>query len=262
MAEVQGEQSTVLTEGEVTAVVEGETPVEEAILPSEKAAFEMPEKFQGKTAEEIAQSYLDLEKFKATTEEPPTEEPKEETKEEPKAEEVEKYNEYKEHYDKNGELTEAQYAELAEKGYTKAQVDAEIKRVGEEAEYTKYKQEKVLNDVLAPFEGGVDKFKEVSKWAHENKTAEEVAEFNAALKGAGKLAQQALLKSLYADYAAGNVEDVTLHTNSPQQSTTKGYATESDFFKDISSESYQTDKSYVARVEAKLAKSDTTQWSF
>jgi len=65
--EVIGEQ--------VTPPVE-EVLEEPTVLPSDEVPFEMPEKFAGKTAEEIAKSYVELEKFKASQEPTPPKEEK------------------------------------------------------------------------------------------------------------------------------------------------------------------------------------------
>ena len=263
--EVVVEQSTILSEEEVTATLEGTQHEEVATLPSDEGEFVLPEKMQGKSAEEIAKMYVELEKFKSKQEEPPTEkEPKkeEEPPKEPTPVEKEAYDRYAQSFEKNGELSEAEYTELAEAGYTKEQVDAEINRVKEQKEFQKYKQERALNEVLEPLGGGTEKFKEVGMWANESKTPEELKAFNEALASSSKIAQQALLKTLYAEYESANKEETILHTNSPQVQPSKGYATETDFFKDIGNPAYKNDKSYVAAVEAKLAKTDRSKWSF
>jgi len=260
--EVVTEQSAVLDESEVQSVLsEGEQP--EAGLPSDEVTFEMPEKFAGKSAEEIAKSYMELEKFKAKAEEAEPEEggdnlSKEEEKseeKEPTKEEKASYDKYVDSYAKNGELSEAEYSELAEAGYTKEQVDNEI-------DYRNYKQEKTLNDVLAPLGGGAEKFKEVSAWAQENKTPEDIKAFNEALAGAPKLAQQALLKQLYGEYDTGTSSADVLHTNSTQTTTSKGYSSESELFTDMNNPAYNTDPKFNAKVMEKLGRTNKEGWSF
>lgn len=257
---MEGENIVTPTE-EVEIAVEGapETPT----LPSDAEVFEMPEKFAGKTAEEIAQSYLELEKFKASKEEAPAGEPTPDDVDEPNEDEGEaQYNKYAESYDKNGGLSEAEYAELAEAGYDKATVDKEIEYRKEQNEFKEYKSTKALNDVLEPLGGGAEKFKEVGDWANQNKTPEEVVAFNEALAGSTKLGQQALLKSLYAEYDAGNTSDDMLHTNTPQRVAGKGYVNEAALFADMDNPSYKNDKNYAAQVQEKLGKTDTSKWSW
>jgi len=255
------EQSAILSEQEVQATLSGES-TDDVQLPSDVEPFEIPEKFKGKSAEEIAKAYIELEKMKAKqTEEVETEEGGDEVSDEgPKEEELtkdqkEQYRKYEESYEKNGSLSEEEYAELAEAGYTKEQVDEEIS-------YRNWKKEKALNDVLGPLGGGTEKFKEVSDWARQNKTQEELTEFNKALASSSKLAQQALLKTLYAEYEQGTSNSEPLHTNAPQKSTTKGYATESEFFADLNNPAYKSDPSYNKKVQEKLERSNRENWSF
>jgi len=259
MEEVQGEQSAVLDEQEVEAVVEG-TPEPEVTLPSDTPEFIMPEKFAGKSAEDIARSYMELEKFKGgETEATQEKEEAPKTKDTPEAE----YNKYAEAYDANGTLSELEYSELAAKGYSKEMVDTEISNRNSQKEFNEFKASKQLNSVLEPLGGGTDKLKEVSDWARGNKTEAEVEAFNTALKASPVVAQQAMLKGLYAEYAdVGNQNDTILHTNGSQAPKGRGYSTETEFFTDMSNPAYKTDKSYIKAVEAKLAASNTTDWSF
>ena len=255
---VTTEESAVLSEGEVNTIVEG-APTEEApTLPSDATEFTMPEKFAGKSAEEIAKSYLELEKFKGGGQESTEGEVPSEPEEGGEVTEIqqEQYDRYAQSLDDNGELSAEEYAELAKAGYDKATVDAEIAARNEEKEFQKYKADKALNDVLEPLGGGADKFKEVATWANETKTPEEVKAFNDALASSPKIAQQALLKGLYAEYDSSGTPDTILHTNTPQSLPSKGYKTQEEFFKDIGSEEYQNNPAYRAAVEAKMAKSN------
>jgi len=266
MAEEQGEavveQSAVLSEGEVASITEETTEPEVPALPSDEEEFVVPEKFKGKSLEDVIKSYQELEKFKGQKEEPqeapePTKEVEPKASEEPAPIDPTKYKEYTTTYMEKGELSEEQYQELAEQGYDREAVDAEI-------DYYNYKQERAVKQIVEPLGGGTEKFKEVAKWAKQNKTEAEINEFNAALAAAPKLAQQAMLKTLYAEYDSGTSKEGggPIHTNTPQRATSKGYANESEFFKDISTAEYKTDKNYAAQVEAKLAQSDTSKWSF
>lgn len=256
------EQSTVLNETEVQQVIEGEG-TDDVQLPSDAEQFEMPEKFAGKSAEEIAKAYMELEKLRASKaeeqeggdsvseEEAPKEEDPKETKE-PTPLEAEKLQEYEAHLAKEGTLTDDMYKELEEAGYSREQVDREI-------EFRDFQTRKSVEELTGDT---IDKFKEVVKWAQENKTPEEIAEFNEALKGSNKLGQQALLKTLYAEAASGTVEDVTIHSNKAPTQAPKGYATESELFADMNNPAYKNDPKYQQKVMAKLEASDTTGWSF
>lgn len=252
--EVQGEE-VVVEEG---TTAEGVQEEEVVTLPSDTPEFEVPEKFKDKSTEEIIKSYLELEKMKSKPQEEEVEGgdevSKEEDNKEPSKELQETYNKYAEKLDKDGSLSEEDYAELAKAGYDKAAVDEEIA-------FREFKRERALKDVLEPLGGGAEKFKEVTAWVHNNKTPEEIADFNSALAAAPKLAQQALLKQLYGEYEGANTGDTTIHTSTPQVQSGKGYASEADFFKDIGSPDYTSHKSFAKAVEDKLAKTDTTGWS-
>ena len=261
---IVAEQSEVLSETEVNTIVEG-TPSEPSapVLPSDEAKFEVPEKFAGKSIEDVIKSYQELEKLKggeaAVSEEEPNSasEPEEGgDSKEPTVVEKEQYDKYAANYDKNGGLSDAEYAELAKSGYDKATVDKEIAARSDRAEFDQYKQEKTLNDVLEPLGGGADKFKEVSDWANQSKPEADIIAFNEALAAAPKMAQQAMLKGLYAEYeAAGDKQDTILHTNTPQGQSSKGYKTQEEFFKDVGSEEYKTNPAYRQAVEQKMSQS-------
>ncbi len=258
MAEEVVEQSEVLDTEEVANIVEGTEPDEAVELPSEQQEFKMPDKFEGKSAEDIAKAYVELEKFKAKQAEE-KEVVQESQEEKPKGEETSdttEFNKYVESFEKNGELSEEDYAELEKAGYNKEVVDKEIDNYKQIKEFNEYKAEKQLNELIEPLGGGKDKFKEVAVWANESKTPEEVKAFNEALASVSKVAQQAMLKGLYSEYdAAGKEEGQVLHTNSGISRPTEGYKTQEAFFKDRDSEEYENNPKFRAAVEAKMAKS-------
>jgi len=253
--EVQGEEVVLPEGGTGEEGVQGEEVV---TLPSDAEEFVIPEKFAGKSVEDVIKSYQELEKFKGGGQESKGEEQDEGQKEE--SPEQTAYNKYVKSFEDNGTLSEAEYAELAELGYNKEAVNKEIQRVSDAKEFEAYKAQKTIEAVLEPLGGGQEKFQTVAEWANQTKDAEEVKAFNEALAAAPKLAQQALLRGLYAEYDASGVTDV-LHTNSPQGAPTRGYASEADFFKDIGAPEYSTHRTFAAAVQAKLEKTDTTGWA-
>ena len=250
------EQSEVLTNGEVANIVEGTEP-EEAVLDSDKVEFEVPEKFKGKSAEEIAKAYVELEKMKSNQ---PPEEDAEEYEDEVENEDGEisedeaAYNHYEAEFEANGGLSEESYTELAEAGYSRAEVDAEIADHVLDKEFTEYKQEKQLNSVLEPLGGGTDKFKEVAAWANEVKSVEDINAFNESLAVATPVAQQAMLRGLYSEYDNSNQEmETVLHAGSRQTLPGKGYKTQEEFFKDVGSPEYKNNAAYRSAVEKKMS---------
>lgn len=266
------EKSTVLSEEEVQTTLNGEEGTGDVSLPSEDN-FEMPEKFQGKSAEEIARAYAELEKMKN--------QPKEETPEEEQPEEAADDSEFVnpmleegrpegskdvpadqfaamiDEYDANGQLSEESYSKLEELGYNKAFVDEKI-------DYINYKREKEADAVLEPY-GGTEEFKKVSAWAAENFTEQQLENINMQLASGNKATQDAVLSSLFMGYkqSSGKVEvpqDVTLHTNQPQATRTEGYATKSDYLKDAKDPRYEKDAGYRKMVESKMLKTDMSKW--
>lgn len=272
--ESQVEKSTVLSDDEVQATLSGEEAQADVSLPSE-SDFTMPEKFQGKTAEEIAKAYAELEKMKGQKADEPDEDQSEEEQEQgddsefvnPMLEEgrpegskdvpVDQFAALVDEYDANGGLSEESYKSLEELGYTKDFVDEKIG-------YINYKREKEADAILQPY-GGADEFKKVSAWAAENFSDDQLQNINMQLASGNKATQDAVLSSLFMGYkqSAGKVEapkDVTLHTNQPQATRTEGYATKSEYLKDAKDPRYEKDAGYRKQVEQKMLKTDMSKW--
>ena len=265
------EKSTVLSEEEVQSTLSGEEAQTDTSLPSE-SDFEMPEKFQGKSAEEIAKAYAELEKMKnQSKEETPEEQQPEEAADDsefinPMLEEgrpegskdvpADQFVDFVNEYDTNGELSADSYSKLEELGYSKEFVDEKIG-------YINYKREKEADAVLEPY-GGTEEFKKVSAWAAENFTEAQLENINTQLASGNKATQDAVLSSLFMGYKqSGKVEapqDVTLHTNQPQATRTEGYATKSEYLKDAKDPRYEKDAGYRKQVEQKMLKTDMSKW--
>ncbi|WMM95598.1 scaffolding protein [Roseobacter phage CRP-143] len=267
------EKSTVLSDAEVQATLNGEDAQADVTLPSEDN-FVMPDKFQGKSAEEIARAYAELEKMKT---QPKADEP--EAEDVPKGDDpdaeyinpmleegrpegskdvpVDQFAALVDEYDANGQLSEESYKALEELGYNKAFVDEKI-------DYINYKREREADAILEPY-GGSEEFKKVSAWAAESFTEAQLNNINAQLASGNKATQDAVLSSLFMGYkqSAGKVaapQDVTLHTNQPQSTRTEGYATKSEYLKDAKDPRYEKDAGYRKQVEQKMLKTDMSKW--
>ena len=254
MEEVQGEEVTSVEGEEVVQ------EVEEVGLPSDEVEFEVPDKFKGKSQEDIIKSYLELEKMQGKggdevsqeeTGEPEKEDPKETSGELS----TEEYQGFEQSYRENGGLTEEDYQALEAKGLSRETVDEEIS-------YLQYREDQAINKVIGPLGGGKEKLQEVTAWAQKAKTPEEIQVFNDALAKAPVVAQQAMLKGLYAEFDSTGQGETVIHSGASPARASKGYATEADFMADLDHPAYKTDKSYVKKVEAKLAQSNTDEWSF
>lgn len=263
-------KSTVLNEAEVQATLSNEEGDAEYVLPSEDV-FEMPDKFKGKSAEEIARAYAELEKMRnkqPSKEDPASEDPADDSAfvnpmldegrpEGSKDVPGEAFVQFIEEYDSNGGLSEASYAKLQELGYNKAFVDEKI-------EYINYKRDKEVETVLTPY-GGREEFKKVSAWASANFSEQQLENINIQLASGNKQTQDAVLSSLFMGYkqsvtTATPPQDVTLHTNQPQSVRVEGYATKSEYLKDAKDPRYDKDPGYRKQVEKKMLKTDMSKW--
>lgn len=263
------EKSTVLSDDEVQATLSDEQPADDVSLPSEDS-FTMPEKFQGKSAEEIARAYAELEKMKGQPEEKAEDKVEEESEDSldlnPILEEgrpegskdvpADKFAELIDEHDANGELSAESYKALQDLGYDKAFVDEKI-------DYINFKRQKEADAILAPY-GGAEEFKKVSAWASANFSEEQLANLNAQLASGSKETKDAVLSSLFMGYKQTVAEtppaDMTLHTNQPQTTKTEGYSTKSEYLKDAKDPRYDKDSGYRKQVEQKMLKTDMSKW--
>lgn len=217
-------------------------------LPSDTEDFVIPEKFAGKSVEEIAKAYVELEKFKASKGEvPPTEEAPA-----PQAEEApaEGGNKYYDEFITKGELSEESYVELEKAGHSREEVTDRM-------EYEQYKQQKSINDVVSVI-GGLEQYQAMEAWAIDNMSETDRATFVQEFQGASNFTKKALLKDMYSQFKGGNVPDM-VHTNESQYKTGKGYSAEHEFQADIADPRYGTDKSYTKAVEEKMGRT-TAKW--
>ena len=218
---------------------EGSTTEEEGVvtLPSDVEEFKMPEKFAGKTPEEIAKAYVELEKFKGVqpnTPPPETEAPTETSTE---------GNKYVDEFLKEGALSDASYAELAEQGLSKEEVDDRL-------EFEQYKQQKKVDELVSVI-GGIDNFTAMDEWAKASLTEEQLNTYGSELAAATPYGKKAILKDLYAQYTANTngtppeQQGDIIHTNEPQVGTSKGYTYLHDLQADMANSLYGKDRRYT-----------------
>lgn len=237
--------SAVLNETEIQEAL-GESTEEEVVLPSEQEEFELPEKFKGKSAEEIAKAYTELEKLKARQvgEEEVEEAPIKDGEEE-EADEID-LEEYYKQYVETGEFDAEALSKLG----------VDVQEVQEQFEYAAYKQQKAIDAVLSPLGISLDEVTEAASWLSETQGEAEAEALNEALATSTVSVQRVLIKGLMDSYKeATNITDV-LHTNEPQSLPTQGYKTQEEFFKDVGSPEYANNPKFRERVEKKMAKSD------
>lgn len=210
--------------------------------------FEVPEKFKGKSAEEIVKSYLELEKklsekqvttsddTKTTEAQQDAVEAKVEATLTPKDFEV-----YEKAYLENGKLDDNHYKELEKKGLSKEVIDLYIE--GAKARDTIY------TNAIYEAAGGEAEYKDLVKWASENITDHSViADINRDLTS-GNVAK--------AKWAVENLQlrrgtpPRKLEGSSAADTATKGYKDKTEWRRDVSNVLYGRDKKYTQAVDAR-----------
>jgi len=256
---------------EGTITIDGLEVNPDTIAQPHTPAFEMPEKFVGKTAEEIAKIYADLEKKMGQQSTNPTDDAAKAAAEATKAAEEaqaaadkeanakapsdlskEVIEKYKASYNANGELSADDYASLEKEGYSKNQVNDYI-------EYEAFKTTKLINSIVEPLGGGLDKYNQVAAWISSTFDDKSLAEVNEVLANSPMAAKTAYLGSLYTQFDAANGSISALHGNNGVASTAsgiQGYATKNDFMADLDNPKYTTNPEFRKMVEGRLSVSD------
>lgn len=241
----------VPTEGTIVAEEVQTDVVDEVTLPSDEVTFDMPEKFAGKTAEEIARSYMELEAMKN--------EPKEETSEELIEEHAGDTKDLIDEYTNRGtEITEEDYAVLKEKGYSKEQVDTY--KAGVEAQQATKAVELMTTAGTTP-----DEAKQAGEWARENWSEDRVSQFNTAISTANTDVQVQMLQMLTETYRNDSSKPQAvdpIHAQSRGLSKSTAYESMEQLMVDIGDPRYDRhgngtrDMAFYNAVKAKVAKSN------
>jgi len=244
-------EETPVSQPEATPEVDTSTEESEVTLPSDVDNFEIPDKFKGKSAEEIAKAYVELERMKqgGVNEQGIEGETPPESNEEAQEEQPNYFQEYLE----SGTLSEESLAELEKQGYKREEV---IDRL----EFEKYRQEKAIAELVEPI-GGIEEYTKLNEWAKDNIPEEDLIAFTQEFQAAGPMARTAMLKDAYSLYkqSIGEPYDGIIHTNEPQSAPAKGYTSQAELQKDMSDPRYGIDRSYTQEVEKKLSRSDLSK---
>lgn len=250
-------------------------PVDPNALPSDQGVetppvvadppeFVMPEKFAGKTAEEIAKSYMELEKARGTAT-PPVTPPA--TGTDPKiavpadvqaavdvvAAAGLKYDDLSTQFTEKGELDSKSYDALKAKGIPRAMVDGFIA-----GQIALGKQVAAATETAAHTAAGDAKaYGEMVEWAAKGGLDKpSIVAFNKAIDSNDPATiTMAVQGVMAAKVKAGASEPSNVDT------TTKGggssaYASTAEVMKDMGDPRYEKDPAFRARVEAKVARSN------
>lgn len=248
-------------EGEPAVVDENALPSDaETGDDKEAPSFEMPEKFKGKTAEEIAQSYIELEKAQATkqpvkendgTKPPETEAGKQAADIVTKAGlDWAKLN--TEWTTNKGSLSEESYKAFETVGVPKNLVDGYIN--GQNA--IAVSSANTFREAAFGAAGGEAKYMEAVTWAATNLDAAAIASFDKVITGTDAEAVKMAVAGLMSTFSkSGGAEPANL--GGAGKGVGGGtYANVDQMVKDMSDPRYNTDEAFRKRVEAKAGRSN------
>lgn len=216
--------------------------------------FKIPEKFEGKSIEDVIKAYQELEKTKAQE----SEKKKEETPEEAKSKEeqaalVEKdFAEWNQEYvDNGGTITDETKAKITEKYKIPAEyVDTYVAGVNAlKANFTA--------DVLKSVEIESEDYRSMIEWASTNLTEKEIEVFDKATNGQSKESAVMAINDLKMKYRGGEPNLAGGEGNSGSGKNQDVYRSEREVTADMQSEKYQRgDTAFIKYVEEKLGRSE------
>lgn len=162
--------------------------------------------------------------------------------------------------EQGGELSEADYTELAAKGYSKEFVDTYVQ--GLNAKVTAEQQARV-KELAEPY-GGEAALQEAIGWAKESWEDADKKAFNDNITNGDPTVQKLLIASLMREYGVSKQTAPTpnkpIHSNSAPAAPSKGYETKSDMMKDMADKRYRTDAGFNSAVQKKLMDTDQSTW--
>lgn len=208
--------------------------------------IEIPEKFQGKSLEDVVKAYTELEKklSQKQSETTPTESKEDTTDVEDKVNATlspKDFKKYEEAYLSQGTLTDDHYKELEGKGLSKEIVDLYIE--GAKAREQLYSQQ-IFNVA-----GGEEAYNELITWASQNLDVATATRLNEDLMS-GSI-----------DRAKFAVETLQLRKGTPPRRVEgnsaasgdiKAYRSKTEWQKDVRDPNYGKDKKFTAMVDAKF----------
>lgn len=208
----------------------------------------LPEKFN--TPEDLAKAYAELEKAKSKGED--TTETKQEADDAAEKAVTDAGLDMEglsAEYAEKGELTKESLEKLAKVGITEDMVSAYIR--GQEAQANEIQAE-----LLEPVGGDLEKYQEMTSWATDNLSDQEIDDFNSVLESGNAASIKLAVKNLSDKYTDANgVEPGRQLSGKPSTSGQSVYESTADLMKDMGNPEYQNNPSFRAKVEAKLARS-------
>lgn len=217
---------------------------------SEERPEWLPEKF--KSPEDMAKAYAELEKAQSKGEKTAegVAEEADEAAEKAVSEAGLNMEALSAEYATNGQLTEESIEALSKVGITEDMVNSYIK--GQEAQANE-----VQKDLLEPIGGDLEAYQEMTQWAADNLSDQEISDFNTVLESGNTSAIKMAVQNLSTKYSSANgIEPGRQLSGKPNTSGASVYESTADLMKDMQNPEYAKNPSFRAKVEAKLGRSN------
>ncbi|QXV74658.1 capsid assembly protein [Rhizobium phage RHEph21] len=147
----------------------------------------------------------------------------------------------------SGELSDASYKALADKGLGREIVDAYIE--GQQAKADLFRAEVLLSV------GGEQSYEDISAWAASNLTNAELQAYNAQVEGGNLTAAKMAVQGLKARFEAENGNEPSLLNGVTGGDSTEVFRSTAELTAAMRDPRYKKDPAYRADVERKLSKS-------
>lgn len=238
--------------GDVLSVVVGaETPPDPAQQQqAQQQAPAIPDKFKGKSAEEIAAAYVELEK-KLGQQPPPQQQQQTPPKTEiPASVQQADMSKFEAEFSKDGKLSDASYAELQTKhNLSRADVDTYV--AGRVALASQQAQQ------IFGVAGGEDSYRQMVSWASTNLNAQEQQAYNTAVNHADPNVARLAVEGLKSRFTAAYGSNPNLVGGKAGVGVV-GFRSTQEMVKAMNDPRYNgpnRDPAYIAEVEARVAAS-------
>lgn len=252
--ENKNENVVVINEG----ITGPDAPSKEA-LPSSKEAPNAP-LYAGKfkSAEELEQAYIELQKKlgERKPNESPENEPPKDASEEQKGEEPKfivagkDFTKYARIYYEKGELDEESYKELGKEGFPREVVDAYINGL----KAPKVAAKEVVDSIKASV-GGEEAFQQLVEWAKVNLSPEEIKAYNKAIDTSDPDIMRMAVERLRTKYETAYGKPPKLVAGKATNSSQEGFRSLAEIVSAMKDPRYKSDPAYRADVEARIARS-------
>lgn len=242
MAETQ----TVQVEGNVTGA---DAPTPEVV--DDRPEW-LPEKF--KSGEDMAKAYGELEKQFTQSRQQSSQETSDQSDSDSSGDArqaVENagldFDALQNEFAESGELSENTYKDLEARGIPRDMVDSYIE--GQQSLATRYQGE------LYQYAGGEDNYNEMSEWATENMSDDEIDAYNDAISSGNPSQARLAIDGLVARYRNGGGAQPTL-VGGRASSTVESYESWAQVTADMAKPQYAKDPAFRQTVQNKLARSN------